>query len=382
MSGWDLPFSEPFSHNGRNSRQRSRSPRRDLRFTELSSLSWNMPDKWQSHNDDDHVFAGEGGQPSFHQFNYHHGNHYGMEQHRQSPFYYDPQYPEQYDSMMYGMDSDSPPGYRRSPDYRQGPGYRRGPGYRWSPDYRRGPGYRRSPDYRQGHSYRQYHDSSHPVSLTQSTTQSSSTNTTTIVSECINNNVLVKVCNICGKHLEPNSIDGHISTDRHQSWLQIFTKQFPDTTALTDDIYSDVKMSQNEMETIMKLEENPCGYHCDVCDITLRNYAIYREHVIGRKHTKMLHKNESDEDNTTKHHCDICDVDIQGDRSLKAHLDGVKHRKNVTRKQVNDSTTLKQSFNCEICNVHCSSQIDYNTHLNGKAHKKKNKIITNDNTTD
>ena len=191
--------------------------------------------------------------------------------------------------------------------------------------------------------------------------------------------LLMRICAICGKHLlQEDDITGHESSDRHQKWLQIFMKEFQDNTELNN-VYRDVMMSNDEVKTVLKLEQNPEGYFCEVCDVTLRNYVLYKEHVIGQKHRKMLRKNENGQDNVTLHRCDICDVDIQGDVSLKAHLNGQKHCKKISQQKSNTTKDSSNDFHCEVCSVSCTSQIDFDAHLNGKSHKKRNKnIITNE----
>ena len=196
--------------------------------------------------------------------------------------------------------------------------------------------------------------------------------------------ISVKVCVICGKHSEAKDFDAeqHKGSERHQKWMGVFAQHQKDYKVENE--FHEILMSSDEIKMVLKLEENPDGYRCEQCDVNLRNYSVYKQHIKGQRHQKLLRKKTGGEDNDTKHHCNVCGVDIQGERSLKAHLAGQKHSKNVSRNSTNSSSsasvienTASEGFHCAICDVNCTSLIDFDKHMNGKKHLKKSKLSQN-----
>ena len=197
----------------------------------------------------------------------------------------------------------------------------------------------------------------------------------------LENGITIKVCTVCGKHSkEELNNDEHLNSERHKRWIEVSKKRNRKLAKDVSKFFKDVVMSEEEVETVLKLEEQPNGYHCGICDVVMGNYDVYKQHVNGLKHQKVLKQKTDGEDNTKRHHCDVCRVDVQGERSLKAHLDGQKHRKNVSR-VTSDTQTVRElptekamppnSIHCPVCDIYCTSKIDFDNHENGKQHKRK-----------
>ena len=195
--------------------------------------------------------------------------------------------------------------------------------------------------------------------------------------------VVLILCKVCGKHMEREGLNVgiHKDTVRHLKWVESYKRHHKGKEPNEEGMFVDVVMAKNEIEEVMRLEENPDGYTCDTCDVTLLTYEIYQKHVLGQKHQKLLFKQNNDDGDYVVHHCEICDVHmIGGERAFQAHLDGQKHRKKLGIKapptpSVAIETPIepkgKGMFYCEVCEVNCNSSNTFDNHVNGKQHKRK-----------
>ncbi len=205
--------------------------------------------------------------------------------------------------------------------------------------------------------------------------------------------VVMIQCKVCGKHMtrQKLNVDIHKDTGRHLKWVETYKRRHRGKEPNEDGMFVDVVMANSEVEEVMRLEQNPEGYTCDLCDLTLLTYDIYQKHVLGQKHQKLLFKQNTNDGENVLHHCEICDVRmIGGERAFKAHLDGQKHRKKLGIKApltasvaIKDPPTpsvaiettkevkAKGEFYCEVCEIKCNSSSTFDNHINGKQHKRK-----------
>ena len=188
-------------------------------------------------------------------------------------------------------------------------------------------------------------------------------------SETSDKMVKIMVCSVCGQHSKSDdlNIESHVETERHKTGLERSVKRHRSIPEMQE-LFVEVSLSEKDVDIVLELEKNPEGYYCEVCDITMRAYEGYQQHVKGQKHHKLLRKvlNCQDDDVET-HYCDVCDIYINTRDSYQRHLEGQKHKKLLRNKD----HEMASGLYCDTCRIVCTSYVDLESHCKGKQHQQK-----------